>query len=65
MTPAVQTAMLTALTESRRCHQPEDAAKLVAVGESAVPTDIPAPELAAWTLVANAVLASDATIVKD
>ena len=65
--PAVQTAMLTALTESRRRYQaaPDDAAKLVAVGESAVPTDIPAPELAAWTLVANAVLASDATIVKD
>ena len=42
-----------------------DAAKLLAVGEHPVPADIPAPELAAWTMVTNAILSSDPAIVKD
>ena len=41
-----------------------DAASLVGVGESAAPEGLDAPELAAWTMVASAVLSSDATIVK-
>jgi hypothetical protein len=44
---------------------PEDALALVSVGESVTPEDIPSPELAAWTMLANALLASDAAIVKD
>ncbi len=43
----------------------EDARKLVATGEAPVPADLPAPELASWTMISNAVLASDAAIVKD
>ena len=44
---------------------PDDAAALVSVGESKTPEDIPGSELAAWTMLANALLASDAAIVKD
>ena len=43
----------------------DDARKLVATGEAPVPADLPAPELASWTMISNAVLASDAAIVKD
>ena len=42
-----------------------DARRLVATGEAPVPADLPAPELASWTMISNAVLASDAAIVKD
>ena len=49
----------------RYAAAPEDAAALVAVGESETPEDISASELAAWTMLANALLASDAAIVKD
>ncbi|MFM7133817.1 MAG: PSD1 and planctomycete cytochrome C domain-containing protein [Planctomycetota bacterium] len=44
---------------------PDDAMKLVAVGEAPRAADLDAAELAAWTMLANAVLSSDATIVKD
>jgi len=43
----------------------EDAAALVSAGESAVPEGIDTRELAAWTMVASAVLSSDSTIVKN
>ena len=43
----------------------EAAAALIAVGESMAPEDIKPQELAAWTMLANAVLCSDAAIVKD
>ena len=43
----------------------EDAVRLLGVGEHPVPQDIPAPELAAWTMVTNAILSSDPAIVKD
>jgi hypothetical protein len=43
----------------------EDAAKLLSVGESPVPADLDRSELASWTMIANAVLASDPVIVKD
>jgi hypothetical protein len=49
----------------RYLASPEDAMKLIGVGESPVPDDIPASELASWTMLANALLASDAAIVKD
>jgi hypothetical protein len=41
------------------------AAKLLAVGESRPPTHLPAPELAAWTLVANTVLNLDETLTRN
>ena len=50
---------------SRYADAPEDAGMLVTVGEAPVPADIPAVELASWTLVANALLSSDMAIVKD
>ena len=41
------------------------ALKMLAVGESPVPQDIPAPELASWTMLCNALMSSDRVIVKD
>jgi hypothetical protein len=52
-------------TRSRYAAHPEDADKLLDVGEAQSSAEIAAPELAAWTMLANAVLSSDATIVKD
>ncbi len=59
--------LLATLDELRARYQsaPEDARQLVMVGESSVGRELPPEELAAWTLVANAILSSDATIVKD
>ena len=50
---------------ARYAAKPEDAEKLLDVGEVKSSADIDAAELAAWTMLANAVLSSDATIVKD
>ena len=50
---------------TRYAAMPEDAEKLLDLGEHKSSASIPAPELAAWTMLANAVLSSDATIVKD
>ena len=50
---------------NRYGHAPEDAAAMLAVGESSDFENLPADELAAWAMVASAVLSSDATIVKD
>jgi hypothetical protein len=44
--------------------QPEQAAKLVSVGESKRDSSVPAAELAAWTMVANAVLNLDEALNK-
>lgn len=44
---------------------PDDAAQAVRVGESPVPTDIPATELAAWTIVANLLLNLDETVNRN
>ena len=49
----------------RYAQEPEDAKSLLAVGMSPVPDDLPPSELAAWTMLANALMATDATIVKD
>ena len=43
---------------------PEDAAKLIEVGDAPVPKDTDAPELAAWTLIANAALNLSETITQ-
>ncbi|MDG1359167.1 MAG: PSD1 and planctomycete cytochrome C domain-containing protein [Phycisphaerales bacterium] len=50
---------------SRYENAPEDAAALIAVGETMPPEGVDPAELAAWTMLANAVLCSDAAIVKD
>jgi hypothetical protein len=50
---------------ARYAGSPEDAAKLVRVGASPPPADIDATELAAWTMVASAVLSLDATITRS
>ena len=43
---------------------PASAAALLKVGESPVPTDVPAPELAALTAVANVLLNLNETITR-
>ncbi len=65
--PAVDRALHEALTAHRARYEaaPQEAQALVHTGQAPCPQDIPPPELAAWTLVANSILASDASIVKD
>jgi hypothetical protein len=43
---------------------PEDAAKLIGVGEKPADASLPATELAAWTLVASQILNLDETLTK-
>ena len=59
--------MRAALTEhrSRFVGAPQDAAALTGTGASPVPDDLEAPELAAWTLVASAVLNLHETLTQD
>lgn len=59
-------AMLEALNafRARFAAAPEDAAKLIGVGQSPRRTETPAPELAAWTVLGNAVLSLDETVTK-
>jgi len=49
---------------ARYRQAPAQAAKLVKVGEAPVPGDIEAPELAAWTMIANALMSLSATITQ-
>ena len=44
---------------------PRDARALLSVGEAPLPDGHDPPELASWTMIANALLSSDAAIVKD
>jgi hypothetical protein len=44
--------------------KPDEAAKLITVGETKAPTNIPAPELAAWTMVASQILNLDETLTR-
>ncbi len=44
---------------------PDDAVSLVTLGESEIPDGISVADLASWTMIANALLSSDAAIVKD
>ena len=43
---------------------PEDAQKLITVGESKPDANLPAPELAAWTIIANQILNLDEALKK-
>ena len=49
----------------RYAAAPDEAAALVDVGEAPVPSSIPPAELAAWTMICNAVLSADAAISKN
>jgi hypothetical protein len=42
----------------------EDAKKLIAVGESKSDSELPAPQLAAWTMVANELMNLDEVLNK-
>jgi hypothetical protein len=53
------------LYRARFGRSTDDAMKLVGVGEHAVGRSMEPVELAAWAMVANAILASDPVIVKD
>jgi hypothetical protein len=55
---------LEAFTE-RYTEFPDDAAKLLMQGEAPVMEEIDAPQLAAWTMLANALLALDETISRN
>lgn len=55
---------LTAFRE-RYSSDAQAAAKLVEIGESMTPTELDARELAAWTMVANALLNLDAAISRS
>jgi hypothetical protein len=44
---------------------PDNAKKAISVGESPVPSDVPAPELAAYTMVANLLLNLDEALTKN
>ncbi|MBK7405922.1 MAG: DUF1553 domain-containing protein [Phycisphaerales bacterium] len=65
--PGRHDALAAALADFRRRYQDNapDAAALLAEGDSPVPDGIDKQELAAWTLLASAILSSDATIVKN
>ncbi|GJQ30935.1 MAG: cytochrome c [Phycisphaerae bacterium] len=65
-TDAERDAMLAALAayRARFAAATDDAAALLRVGESALPMDVDRADLASWTMLANAVLASDAVIVQ-
>lgn len=60
-------ALASALGEFRARYRgsAEDARALVRSGESPLPEGVDVEELAAWTMVASAVLSSDSTIVKN
>jgi hypothetical protein len=63
-----QTAILEqSLTRQRARYETDaDAAKkVISVGESPVPCDVPAPELAAYTMVANLLLNLDEVVTKN
>lgn len=51
-------------TRARYAAAPDDAAALIAVGESPVPSELDPVELAAWTLLANVVLGLDGVITR-
>jgi len=60
-----ETAILEETLASQRARydsQPDAAKKLLSVGESPVPTDVTAPELAAYTMMANLLLNLDESV---
>jgi hypothetical protein len=66
-TPAEQETLLDGLQADRRHYEgrPESAAALLRVGESASLSGIPPAELAAWTLVGNALLNLDEFVMRE
>ena len=50
---------------SRYAADPDAAKRLVAVGESKAPENLPAEELAAWTLLSNMLLNLDETLSRN
>ena len=50
---------------TRYAGDPEAAKELLSVGDVTLPEGIDVSELAAWAMIANAVLSSDSAIVKD
>jgi hypothetical protein len=66
-TDALTSTMAEALQHWLQRYQsaPEDAEAMLAIGASPVPESLAKDELAAWTMLASAVLSSDAAIVKD
>jgi hypothetical protein len=61
-------AVLTEVLEKQRARYAGDveaAKKVISVGESNVPTDVPAPELAAYTMIANMLLNLDEVVTKN
>jgi hypothetical protein len=61
-------SVLSALLKSQRSHytaKPGEAAQLVAVGETPAPATLAKPELAAWTMVASAILNLDEVVTKE
>ena len=63
-----ETAILadTLATERARYANDDAAAKkVISVGESPVPGDVPAPELAAYTMIANLLLNLDEAVTKN
>ena len=64
--PQMETVLEGSLTKMEKHYtaDPKSAQKLVAVGEKKYDAAIPAPELAAWTMVASEMLNLDETITK-
>ena len=54
-----------ALHLARYAVDQESATKLISIGESKPPTDVPPGELAAWTLVTNMLLNLDETLTRN
>ncbi|MFP5248202.1 MAG: DUF1553 domain-containing protein [Acidobacteriota bacterium] len=65
-TPHMTTVLSASLAQMQRHYEadPQDARKLIAVGEKKADAAIPAPELAAWTMVASEMLNLDETLNK-
>ncbi len=65
-TPQMTTVLEGSLNQMRKHYaaDPKAAKALVAVGESKADPSIPAPELAAWTMVASEMLNLDETVTK-
>ena len=65
--PAAAAAVLETLEAFRTRYGDDEtsAAQLLSVGEIAPPSDLDTRELAAWSMIANAVLSCDSAIVKD
>ncbi len=64
--PSEMDALAAALSAYRERYRlaPEDAMRLIEVGESSAPAGLDPAELAAWTMVSNAVLNLDAVVTR-